>query len=191
MNHLLLIMTAVSVTLHIPSSYRTMTGVMKPDVGLCSGVLIGTNNVLTASHCVDDAKGPVMVSLPNGHSALAIVVKASPEMDLALLKMTKPVKISLPLGKSPHVTDKVFTINSGGGIAHTYGEGYVRNIRRVEGEDAYPLLMDSFLIAQGASGSGVFDGKGNLVGINVISSETGSIAVHIDTIKAFLKDIKL
>ncbi len=190
MKSLLVLMSLVSVTLHIPGSYRTMTGVLTSSIGTCSGVIIDTNKILTAAHCMDDSKGVAIVDLPSGDRTYAIVIKKSAAMDLALLGMLKKSRQTSQLGKRPEITNKLFTINSGKGIPHTYGEGYLRNVRYIKGEDAYPLLMSSILIEPGASGSGVFDGKGRLVGINIITTDTGSLAVHIDTIKRFLKDIK-
>ena len=182
---LYLTLSLATLTIYVPSQYRTVTGTMKDSVNICTAVMISKNTALTADHCIEDITGSIAVE----HSKKAIVkiIKKDAVRDLALLQVLKVNKPYVKLGPEPYITERVYTVNSGQGHENTYDEGIIQNIDKDDPDDAQVHIQDSIHIAQGASGSGLFNAKGELIGINVISMETGSLAVDTLTIRNFLK----
>jgi hypothetical protein len=86
--------------------------------------------------------------------------------DLALILVpglkaaASPRKIPLP-----KVGARVYAIGSPSGLESTLTDGLVSGVRRFEGQSSGPLLQFSAPISPGSSGGGLFDARGNLVGI--------------------------
>jgi len=63
---------------------------------------------------------------------------------------------------SLEVGEKVYTMGSPSGLVNTLGEGIVSGLRQ---EDNINYVQTTAPISPGSSGGGLFDAKGNLVGI--------------------------
>lgn len=177
----------ISVTLHVSVNSPTPKDPKAYDLIGCSGVFISPNEVLTAGHCLSHSRGHQWVKLNDGNSYLAVIEKVDVMKDLGLLKIPKLAAHEyVTFGSPVHVTDKICTVNSGDGYEKTYNEGFVNNL--IDEEDTNTLtILHSATIFHGASGSGLFDNRGRLVGINVETIQSLVGAVDLTEINQFLK----
>jgi len=140
-----------------------------------SGVLIGGDKVLTASHVVPDAG--VEVLMPDGKSVEATLLGRDPIHDLALLKVSDGGAPKPPVG-SATVGDIVLAlkrdtydgINAALGMVSAAGEklrlGASTVLERYIQTDADRLI--------GTTGGPVVDAEGALVGVQVLNRRMGA-----------------
>ncbi|HEY9595861.1 MAG TPA: trypsin-like peptidase domain-containing protein [Spirochaetia bacterium] len=140
-----------------------------------SGVLIGGDKVLTASHVVADTGADVI--MPDGKSVAASLVGRDPIHDLALLKVSGGTAAKPPVG-SAAVGDIVVAlkrdtydgINAALGMVSAAGEklrlGASTVLQRYFQIDADRLI--------GTTGGPVVDAEGALVGIQVLNRRMGA-----------------
>jgi serine protease Do len=183
---LYLMLCLMTVTVKVSSEYRNLSGKKEKSLDTCTGVFVSENEVLTADHCVKDSTGKQWIKNKKGQSFTAIVERRDSVHDLALLKVYIKNKNFAHLGKQPEITDKVYSVNSGNDLTYTWDEGVVENIMMYEETDPSPIILSSFHIMPGASGGGLFNSKGELVGINVATILGGSLAVNTPDIRTFL-----
>ena len=137
--------------------------------GAGSGVIFTTDGYIVTNHHVIDSASKINVTLRNGTSYSAKVIGDDPKTDLAN-----------PLGQ----------------LGGTVTSGIVSALGReieVEGE-TMTLLQTSAAINPGNSGGGLFDDKGNLIGIvNAKSSGSGieglGFAIPANTVKKTIGDL--
>ena len=167
--------------------------------GTCSGVYVGKNEILTASHCVG-AYEPEGVELKqlwvkneDGRSAKAEIIRISPERDLCLLH-TDLIGIPVCLGKPVHQGQEITIIGNPLNISFVLTKGIVSKINFYLG-DSNPtkhFIVDGVTLP-GNSGGPVMS-HGSLVGILVRSTSVFGtfgasglgIAVDIREIRGFL-----
>lgn len=182
---LFLFMSLVTVTLRVSIPEHTPKGY---GLDTCTGVFVSNDEILTARHCVEDSRGRQWIKLNDGLSYPVVIKKVSSEMDLALLAIPEiVVHPYVDLGKDVVVTQPVYTVNSGEGYEKTYNQGIVCNIVQVIKEEP-KMIMHTGAILPGASGSGLFNSEGKLVGINVKGNRVFSLAVTIQDIRKFLNE---
>lgn len=183
---LFLLLSALTVTLHTSKVFHSPLGQEEIGMSSCTGVFISPNRVLTAEHCVEHSRGHQWIRTNDNKSYEAKIVRTDPLRDLALLYIPRiqPHKYAT-LGAAAYVTEPVYTVNSGEDIPGTYGEGVVKNVM-IWDKDYPAMIMHSIAILAGASGSGLFDRKGHLVGINTRARAAISLAVNTSDIECFL-----
>lgn len=119
--------------------------------------------LLTNRHVVDGAS---QVDLTKGGQPVqtATVVKVfSGTLDLAVLRLDRPIGGMLPLGReAPPVGEEILIIGSPRGLEGSLTRGLVSQHRTVEN---IPLLQIDAAVNPGNSGSPVFDRAGNVIGI--------------------------
>lgn len=188
MMSLIAYLTLVTLTFH---------GRMTNDTGgawlnTCTAVYVSPQTALTAAHCVRDVKDNKMwVRTSDGKSFEASIIRRDNKRDLALLSIKGPKRPYVKLGSPAKVGDAVYSVNSGAGLRETYGEGYVANVIIDSDLNYTPMVLHTAAVRRGASGSGLFDKRGRLIGINTISMGALSEAVDIVPIRHFLEETEL
>lgn len=117
----------------------------------CSGVVLKTNLVLSAAHC--NGVGLTV----NGEPAKVIRIDA--ENDLLLLSVDTLEFAPLVIGRIPVPSSPVYTISNVGGYRDQVFRGHVASVEE-------KFLNVDVTAGPGASGSGIYDAYGRLVGIS-------------------------
>ena len=122
--------------------------------GHCSGTVIGPNTILTAGHCVRDYPGAVIV---NGVPAnverthLDGGDQARIEVDITFDRWAE-------IGPAAKQGDRVFLFGNPGILRDVLRRGYIAG-----GKDE--LLLTDINIGHGDSWAGVFNDKGQIIGV--------------------------
>ncbi len=171
--------------------------------GTGSGVLWDElGHVVTNHHVIDDVQG-AYVRLSDHRNYDAVLVGASPEHDLAVLRIGAPAaKLNaIPLGTSHDlkVGQKVMAIGNPFGLDYTLTTGVIsaldRTIPTKSGGKIEHLIQTDAAINPGNSGGPLLDSAGRLIGINTaIFSRSGSsagigFAVPVDTVNRIVPQL--
>lgn len=184
--NLFLLLSMFTVTIHIQKDFKTPTGRTEHGMATCTGVFITSNEILTAGHCLEHSRGHQWIRTNDNKSFEAEIVKIDTYHDLALLRIPKiTFHVHAVMGKDAYTSEEVYTVNSGNELIGTFNKGMVANVIQVD-DDLPVLIMSTIQIYHGASGSGLFDWKGKLVGINVMTDKQFSLSVNTKDIVAFL-----
>ena len=137
---------------------------------------------------------------------LTKVLALGGDSDLALLQAINPDVLpphtfALLPAETPAVGEKIFIVGHPHGLFWTHSEGNVgayRGDMNEPGETVDPVLIGPFLqvdaaVWKGNSGGGAFNERGELVGICsfTVGVPNAAFFVHLDNIKAIMKDAKL
>lgn len=186
MNALLALMTAVTLTLHVRTEYPQGVG-----LNTCTAVYVTPTEALTAAHCIHNSDGvKAWVRDANNRSFSATLIEIDKKNDIALLAIHGPAHPYVKLGTDVQRTERVYTLNSGEDMIGTYAEGVIANLI-LDPVTETPQLLHSAPILAGASGSGLFDGRGRLVGINTMSNKVFSVAVSLLPMRHLLENMAL
>lgn len=160
-----------------------------PFKGLGSGFVISSDGlILTNAHVVRDAK-EVTVKLQDRREYRAKVLGQDSATDIAVLRIDAKGLPTVRLGdpKNAQVGDPVLAIGSPYGLEQTATQGIVSAKGRSLGPETFvPFIQTDAAVNPGNSGGPLFDGAGNVIGINAqIYSQTGgyqglSFAIPID-----------
>lgn len=152
----------------------------------CSGVWISRQGIITAAHCVDD--------VPSGSSVLyatrgdffpekirmqtAVVRTVDAAHDLALLWAATPEahRVARPFVGTVEVGSRVHTMGHPlGAYWYSYSSGDIASIREgaFDGTTRMVWIQSTAPISHGSSGSGLFDGEGQVLGVAARVSEDG------------------
>jgi S1-C subfamily serine protease len=133
-----------------------------------SAVAVSSKEAITNCHVVARAK---MITLANATTRLrAEVIAGDRKTDRCYLRALdgelEPVSgfrdyASLSVG------EVVFTIGSPEGLINTLGDGLLSGLRR--SEDGIEYVQITAPVSPGSSGGGVFDNRGNLIGISTFT----------------------
>ncbi len=152
-------------------------------------------HVVTNNHVIDKASAAT-VRLNDGRAYDARLVGASPDHDLAVLRISVPFDqpMPVPVGSSHdlRVGQKVFAIGNPFGLDYTLTSGIVSALDRTlageSGGTINHLIQTDAAINPGNSGGPLLDSAGRLIGINTaIYSPSGAysgigFAVPVDTV---------
>jgi len=160
-----------------------------PFKGMGSGFVISADGlILTNAHVVRDAK-EVTVKLQDRREYRAKVLGADAATDVAVLRIDAKSLPVVRLGdpKQIEVGDPVLAIGAPYGLEQTATQGIVSaKGRSLPGDAFVPFIQTDAAVNPGNSGGPLFDGAGNVIGINAqIYSQTGgyqglSFAIPID-----------
>lgn len=179
---LFLSIALMSVTVHVKKPSMLNPG--SSYLSTCSGVFVASDKVLTAGHCFRNYKD-VWIKDHNGRSFHAIPLHVDKDKDLALLQVERIPQHShyAVLQNFYRKLDSVFIVSTADGMRETYSYGYIHNFHS---EDGQSFIVHSAAILPGSSGSGLFDKKGRLIGINTLLYKTMGYAVDMSDIQRFL-----
>lgn len=141
------------------------------DIMQGSAVAVSEHLLLTNCHVVADR--PLIKLVHEGRRAKAKLVAADDDSDRCVIKTDATL---LPVSgvrtlDSLAVGERVFAIGAPLSLELTLSEGLVSGIRR---EPERNLVQTSAALSPGSSGGGLFDERGNLVGITTLASVNGA-----------------
>lgn len=150
---------------------------------LGSGVIVtAEGHILTNNHVIEDAE-EIEVYLRDGRQLSAKVVGADPETDLAVLKIptTEVPNITFGTSQPLAVGDVVLAIGNPFGLGQTVSQGIIsatgRNQLGVNVFENY--IQTDAAINPGNSGGALVNARGELIGINTITSSKNGSSVGI------------
>jgi serine protease Do len=156
-----------------------------------SAVAIAPNRALTNCHIVNKRKA-IMLGQKK-EMDLAVVIASDPKTDRCILETHKlklhPIR-GLRLYDDLTVGEKVYTIGNPSGLEATLGEGIVSGLRRYDG---VRYVQTSAPISPGSSGGGLFDERGNLLGItsfNILDAQNLNFAIAAEDYWSRIKATK-
>lgn len=149
-----------------------------------SGVIIDAEQglVLTNNHVVKNADR-IGVALSDGRRVEAKLVGTDPATDIAVLRITAPSLVALPLGNSDdlEIGDYVVAIGNPFGLDQTVTAGIVSALGRsgldIEGYEDF--IQTDAAVNPGNSGGALVDIDGHLVGINaaIVGPSGGNVGI--------------
>jgi len=159
-------------------------------------------DVVTNYHVIKGADS-ARIRLPDGRVYSAILVGASAEHDLAVLRINVPFNAPppVPLGSSHDlkVGQKVFAIGNPFGLDYTLTTGVIsalnRSISEGPNHEIHHLIQTDAAINPGNSGGPLLDSSGRLIGINTaIYSPSGAyagigFAIPVDTVNKLVPQL--
>jgi len=137
---------------------------------LGSGVIVSSQGLILTSRHIIDGADTILVRLHDGRTALAEVVGADVDTDLAVLKIDVPDIQAIAFGNpdQARVGDVVLAIGNPYGFGHSVSQGIISALGR------YGLRLSTYedfiqtdaAINEGNSGGALIDSEGRLLGIN-------------------------
>ena len=133
-----------------------------------SAVAVSAKEAITNCHVVADAKA---ITLANTATTLrAEVVSADRSTDRCYLRVLEGELDPVPGFRdyaSLTVGEVVFTIGSPQGLVNTLGHGLLSGLRKSESAAEY--IQITAPVSEGSSGGGLFDDRGNLIGVTTFT----------------------
>ena len=170
-----------------------------PQQGLGSGVIVSPEGyILTNNHVIEGA-AEIQVTLSDSRRAIAQLIGADPDTDLAILRIDLERLPVITLGNSDtaQVGDRVLAIGNPFGVGQTVTSGIVSALGRNQlGINTFEnFIQTDAAINPGNSGGALVDVNGNLIGINtaIFSRSGGSMgigfAIPVSTARQVLEGI--
>jgi S1-C subfamily serine protease len=159
-------------------------------------------DVVTNYHVIEGVQS-AQVRLSDRRSYEAVLVGASPEHDIAVLRINvsaaRPRPVPIGRSRDLRVGQKVFAIGNPFGLDYTLTTGVIsaldRSIESEEGRVIEHLIQTDAAINPGNSGGPLLDSAGRVIGINTaIFSPSGTFAgigfaVPVDTVNRIVPDL--
>lgn len=167
--------------------------------GAGSGVIISENGyIVTNNHVIEDASS-ITVTLADGTSYSAELVGTDADLDVALIKIDATGLDPAEIGDSSatQAGNKAVVIgNPLGQLGGSVTQGIVSSVSRnvmIDGVSHNVMQVDAS-INPGNSGGGLFNGRGELVGIIIAKSVNESVegigfAIPINDVSDILEDL--
>ncbi len=165
---------------------------------LGSGVLIDSKgHIITNNHVVAQAE-EILVNMADGREFKANVIGRDPRTDIALIKISTPVRdlSFLTFGDSNRIRvgDWVLAIGNPFGLEHTVTKGIISATGRAIGAGPYDnFLQTDAPINPGNSGGPLINLKGEVIGINTAIIPAGQgigFAIPSNMAEAIIKQLK-
>jgi S1-C subfamily serine protease len=141
-----------------------------PRIAFGSAVAISDELALTNCHVVGDGKAALRLGSGKTEIATEVeLVAANYDADRCVVKVSgmKLVPVAgVRLVSSVDIGDSVYAIGNPRGLQRTISEGLVSGVRELSD---VRLIQTTTPISPGSSGGGLFDDRGNLVGITTLT----------------------
>lgn len=133
----------------------------------CSATAVGSQTLLTASHCIDE--GQRLVGVEGSPVAIQSVVRDLTDHALVQVEMTFPVHAEISLA-TPQQGDHIRVWGNPGAMEDQYREGYIAGTCPAELCFPQDIPMDDITIIampgwKGDSGAAVFNEAGQIVAV--------------------------
>ena len=127
--------------------------------------------IVTNCHVVKGLQSVTVIR--QGRSATAMVLGCDTERDIAFLRASADLPpVKLRDASTLSVGEPVYAIGAPRGLELSVSVGIVSQLRRPNANEP-PLIQTTAAISPGSSGGGLFDAKGQLVGITTMNLEGG------------------
>jgi serine protease Do len=187
---------AIDVTVN---NFDILNGVI-PLEGAGSGWIIDSSGLIVTNNHIVKGADTINVTLDNGHSYLATVVRTDEVADLAVIKINAPDLQAAAIGSSSRlrVGEWVMAMGNSLGQGLSATKGIVSNLEvslQIDiGETLYNLVQTDAAINPGNSGGPLFNLAGQVVGItsakvSQIGVEGTGYAISIDEAMPIITDL--
>lgn len=189
--------SVVEITTEVASTSPFMQQYISQGAG--SGVIISEDGYIVTNNHVIDGASKITVRTKMGDTYEATLVGTDPDNDLAVLKIDAKDLHAAVYGDSDQLTVGEMAVAIGnplGSLGGTVTSGIISALDReitIDGQTLH-LLQTSAAINPGNSGGGLFNEKGELIGIvNAKSSGSGieglGFAIPVNTAKDIITDL--
>lgn len=131
-----------------------------------SGVVVSASEIATNCHVLEGARKIIVKQ--EQKSWIATLARSDPARDRCILSIPEPVLKPIE-GVRPYaelqVGEALYTLGSPSGLELSLSSGILSGLRE---DDGHKLVQTTAPISPGSSGGGLFDAKGNLVGITTL-----------------------
>jgi S1-C subfamily serine protease len=128
-----------------------------------SAVAVSPHALLTNCHGLAGARRISIRS--DGIDHPAVLAKANPASDRCVLEVPD-LELKPVLGSRSFADLKIgevaYSVGAAQGFEQTFGAGVISGLREIDGQ---PFIQTSAPISSGSSGGGLFDARGNLIGV--------------------------
>ena len=167
--------------------------------GAGSGVIIKENGYIATNYHVIDGANKVQVTLHNGESYQATIIGSDEENDIAVIKIDEKGLTTAKIGDSSTVAVGDLAVAIGnplGQLGGTATTGIISALDRtlnIEGT-TLTLLQTDAAINGGNSGGGLFNSRGELIGIveskaSAVGVEGLAFAIPINNVSSIINDM--
>lgn len=183
----------------VSGTSQNLWGQLQLTQGAGSGVIVKENGYIATNYHVIQGATKVQVTLHNGEQYNASIVGSDPENDVAVIKIDAKDLTTAKIGDSStvEVGDLAVAIgNPLGQLGGTATSGIISALDRtlnVEGT-TLTLLQTDAAINGGNSGGGLFNSKGELIGIveskaSAVGVEGLAFALPINNVSGIINDL--
>lgn len=143
--------------------------------GSCSAVMIAPGRAMTAKHCTDMPAPKLIV---NGREYVVTEAYSRSDADIAVLIVPGAPCPCAPMGARPVQQDEPVTaVGYPFGAIQVLVSGPVQGRALIEGQE---YIISTVRVAPGMSGGGVFNFKGELVGIISATDSYGYLSAIVE-----------
>ena len=139
----------------------------KVAVSYGSAVAVSPKEAITNCHVIGHGK---LITLSNGTATLAAEVSAADRRSdrcyLTVISGTLEPVVGIRDFDSLAVGETVYTIGTPKGLERTLGQGLLSGLRKMDGVKYVQITAP---VSEGSSGGGLFDDRGNLIGITTFT----------------------
>ena len=183
----------------VSGTTQDMWGMPQLTEGAGSGVIVKSNGYIATNYHVIDGANKVQVTLHNGDSYEAKIIGSDADNDIAVIKIDAKDLTTATIGDSSAVSVGDLAVAIGnplGQLGGTATTGIVSALDRnltIEGT-SLTLMQTDAAINGGNSGGGLFNSKGELIGIveskaSAVGVEGLAFALPINTVSPLINDI--